>query len=190
LAVAVAALSLVPLSIATYDTSLSDAESLDAVIVLGAAIYRDKPSPVFAARLDYARDLWRAGRAATVIVTGGVGEGEALSEAEVGRSYLTAQGVHPDAILVEKLSRTTFENLCNAALVAKRSEIKKVAIVSDPLHLRRALVLARDAGLDAVPAGTPYTRYRGAWTRFKFTMRESYFLGRRLITGGEPCKPA
>lgn len=190
LAVAIAALSLVPLSIATYDTALADSESLDGVIVLGAAIYRNKPSPVFAARLDWARDLWRASRVETVIVTGGVGEGEALSEAEVGRSYLAAQGVHPDAILIEKLSRTTFENLCNAALFAERGELKKVAIVSDPLHLRRALVLARDAGLDAVPAGTPYTRYRGIWTRLKFTLRESYFLGRRLIAGSERCKPA
>jgi uncharacterized SAM-binding protein YcdF (DUF218 family) len=178
---------IVPIAVASYDAELDPEQKLDAVIVLGAAIYRDKPSPVFAARLDYARDLWLAKRAPVVIVTGGVGEGEKLSEAEVGRNYLVTSGLGSEAILVEPASRTTFENVCNAATLAQHAGLTKLAIVSDPLHLRRALVLAGDAGLSAVPAATPYTRYRGAWVRLKFTLRESYFLARRLLAGRQAC---
>lgn len=184
---ATALLALAPVSVATYDTELPEAESFDAAIVLGAAIYRDKPSPVFAARLDYARDLLRAKRASFVIVTGGVGEGEKLSEAEVGRNHLVAHGVDARSVLVEMTSRTTFENLCNAAQVAKPFGFQRFAVVSDPLHLRRALLLASDAGLSAIPAGTPYTRYRSIDTRLTFLLRESYFVARRLVTGRQEC---
>lgn len=176
-----------PLSIATFDADLAHDADISALIVLGAAIYGDRPSPVFAARLDYARDLLRAGRAGMAIITGGVGEGEKLSEAEVGRDYLLAQGIPEDQILVEIVSRTTFENLCHARLILQPLSGERYAVVSDPLHLRRAMQLASDAGLDAVPAATPYTRYRSFAKQAQFVLRESYFYARRLITGRRRC---
>jgi uncharacterized SAM-binding protein YcdF (DUF218 family) len=180
-------IGLVPIRIATYDTTFPEAQTVDAAIVLGAAIYRDRPSPVFAARLDYARDLLRARRAQWVLVTGGFGEGEKHSEAEIGRSYLAAQGIDPNRILVETKSRTTFENVCNAAVIARHKGLRTFAIVSDPLHLRRAMQFAQDAGLHAVPAATPYTRYRSLETRLRFLLRESYFYARRVVMGGDKC---
>ena len=68
---------------------------MDAIVVLGAAQYNGRPSPVLRARLDHALALYREGYAPLIVVTGGVGRGDTTSEAIVGRRYLVAHGV-PD----------------------------------------------------------------------------------------------
>src|SRR5688572_724119 len=83
----------------------------DAIVVLGAAQYVGRPSPVLQARLDHGADLWRAKAAPLVIVTGGIGTGDTTSEAEVGRRYLLAAGIPDSAILLERAGRTTGQSL-------------------------------------------------------------------------------
>ena len=70
-------------------------QPVDAIVVLGAAQYNGRPSPVLRARLDHALELYREELAPLVVVTGGVGRGDTTSEAAVGRRYLVAHGV-PD----------------------------------------------------------------------------------------------
>src|SRR5215213_11866125 len=80
---------------------IDQARPADAIVVLGAAQYVGRPSPVLRARLDHGIDLWKRGMAAQLIVTGGTGPGDTTSEAAVGRRYAIKQGVPASAILLE-----------------------------------------------------------------------------------------
>lgn len=154
----------------------SDAPRADAAVVLGASTWHDQPSEAFAARIDHAIRLYRAGRVRCLIFTGGQAPGEPISNAEAARRYALARGI-PDAdILVEPDSRYTRENLAYAKRLAVRRGLGSFVIVSDPLHLRRAMAMASDQGLRAFPSATPTTRYRSLRSRLWFLRRETYFL--------------
>jgi len=174
-------------AIASYDARLPAGASLDAAIVLGAAAHGGKPSPVFAGRLDYGAQLLRERRVRYVIVTGGGRDDPSQPEARAGRAYLLSQGLDPARVLLETRSWTTPENLCFALQVGAAHGLRTYAIVSDPLHLRRALHYARDLGMDARPAGTPFTRYRGLVVRLGFIARETYVFGRHMLGGAVRC---
>lgn len=161
--------------IVLYSTH-SDPGPADAAIVLGAAVYGAVPSPVFEERLRHAVSLYQAGRVRKIVTTGGLSPGDRLSEAEAAHRWSVAQGVPGSDILTEDQSRTTQENLTFAARLLAGAGIRRVLIVSDPLHMRRALAHARHLGLDAHPSPTPTTRYVGWESQGRFLMRETYFL--------------
>ena len=148
----------------------------ETAIVLGAAVIGERPSPVFAARLDHAARLYREGRTARVLVTGGRSPEDKLSEAAAGRAYLLARGVPVEAIIIEDRSRTTRQNLANARRVLGQSARQPVLIVSDPLHMRRAMAMAAAEGFAALPSPTPTTRYRSLGTQLPFLAREVWFM--------------
>lgn len=164
------------LRIATFPAG--DAASADAAIVLGAAVWGERLSPVFEERVRHALDLFRSGRVRMIVFTGGRGPGESLGEAEAARAAALRQGVPDSSIAIETVSRTTLENLCEARKVLERRGLRRVLLVSDPLHLCRAMAMARDLGLDARPAPTPTTRYRTWRAKAAFLLREWYFLGK------------
>ncbi|MBA4052243.1 MAG: hypothetical protein C0472_10280 [Erythrobacter sp.] len=148
----------------------------ETTIVLGAAVIGERPSPVFAARLDHAARLYREGRTARVLVTGGRSPEDKLSEAAAGRAYLLARGVPVEAIIIEDRSRTTRQNLANARRVLGQRSRQPVLIVSDPLHMRRAMAMATAEGFAASPAPTPTSRYRSFGTQAPFLAREVWFM--------------
>lgn len=155
-----------------------DPAPADVAVVLGAAVRDTVPTPVFAARIDHAVALYRAGRGKRILFTGGLGAGDRLAESEAARRYAVRAGVPDARITVETRSTITYENLVEArALLAS----ERVLIVSDPLHLRRAVAMARDLGLDAHPAPTPTTRYRTWRTQAPFLAREVWFHTLYLI---------
>ena len=158
------------------DPPVTGKEHGDTAIVLGAAVIGAVPSPVFAARIDHAVDLYRAGRVKRILLTGGRSPEDYLSEAAAGAAYAERRGVPLVAILIEDQSRTTFQNLENAAKVLGQSRRLPVLIVSDPLHMRRALAMAADAGLNPQAAPTPNSRYRSLGTRLPFLAREVWFM--------------
>jgi uncharacterized SAM-binding protein YcdF (DUF218 family) len=128
-----------------------EARPADAIVVLGAAQYEGRPSPVLRARLDHAVDLWRRGLAPEVIVTGGTGVGDTTSEAAVSRNYLLQHGVPDSAVVMETHGMTTSQSLhAVSALVAPLAG-RRVILVSDPFHMLRLSILARRLGL------TPFT---------------------------------
>jgi uncharacterized SAM-binding protein YcdF (DUF218 family) len=145
-------------------------------IVLGAAVIGDAPSPVFAARLDHAIALYHAGRVRQILVTGGQSPEDARSEAAAGAAYAQGQGVPLGAILLEQRSRTTRENIANARRLLGPEASAQVLIVSDPLHMRRAMAIASAEDLDAEPAPTPNSRYRSLAKKLPFLLREVWFL--------------
>jgi uncharacterized SAM-binding protein YcdF (DUF218 family) len=128
----------------------------DAIVVLGAAQYDGRPSPVFRARIDHAIDLWRAGRAPLLVMTGGRREGDRTTEAAAARAYAIAAGVPAQAILAEELGRSTLESLEGVARIAAAEGIGPLLFVSDRAHMLRVIQIARDLGLEAY--GSPATR--------------------------------
>jgi uncharacterized SAM-binding protein YcdF (DUF218 family) len=131
-----------------------DRRPADAIVVLGAAQYNGRPSPVFAARLDHALELYRAGLAPTVVVTGGIGSGDRVSEATVGHGYLKARAVPETAIVVRPDGRTTEESMRSVAEWLHDRELRRVLLVSDPFHMARLRLEARRVDLDAFTTPT------------------------------------
>jgi uncharacterized SAM-binding protein YcdF (DUF218 family) len=158
-----------------------DPAPADVAIVLGAAVWGAEPSPVFAARIDHGIALYRGGRVRRLVFTGGVGTGNRDAEAEVGRRRAIAGGVPGDRIAMETRSTITYENLRNAKALLGLGAAPRVLIVSDPLHMRRAVTMARDLGLDAHPAPTPASRYRSWRSRARFLSREVFFYSLYLV---------
>src|SRR5690606_23574087 len=138
----------------------------DAIVVLGAAQYSGRPSPVLKARLDHGIALWKEGIAPVLVLTGGTGDGDTTSEAAVGRRYAMRAGVPLDAILVEAQGRTTVESLRAVAAMAEQHEFRSVVLVSDPFHMLRVHLLARRYGLDATtsPTRTSPISERSEWS--------------------------
>ena len=154
----------------------SDGAHADVALVLGAAVDDDIPSPVFAARLDHAIALYEEGHVAKLMLTGGKSDEDSLSEAAAGREYAIARGVTRADILVEETSRTTRQNIVEARRVMAGEGVKTALLVSDPLHLRRAMQMAQSLGLEAQPSATPHTRYRSWQVKAPFLLREVYFI--------------
>ncbi|MGF2038898.1 MAG: YdcF family protein [Nostoc sp. CmiVER01] len=161
-------------SIYLYGSSTNNIKA-DAAIVLGAAVWGKEPSPVFRERINHAINLYKNGSVNTIIFTGGVGESNELAEAIVGKNYALAQQVKAADILTETQSRTTHQNLKNALKVANAQQLTKFLIVSDPLHMKRAVLMARGLGMDAHSSPTPTTRYRSFHSQMEFLSRETYF---------------
>jgi len=140
----------------------------DAIVVLGAAQYDGTPSPVFAARLDHARDLYERGVAPLVVVTGGKQPGDRFTEAAVGADYLIAHGVPDSAILRETTSRNSWESLRASARFLFPRDLRRVVLVSDPFHSLRIRLTAEEVGFDAVTSPTRDSPIRGLaeWRRF------------------------
>lgn len=126
----------------------------DAIMVLGAAQYNGRPSPVLRARLDHALELWNERLASAIVVTGGVGRGDTESEADVGRRYLLARQVPDSALIVQPQGRSTEASMrAVAAWLADRGR-RRAILVSDPFHMLRLRLEARRNGLEAYTSPT------------------------------------
>jgi len=132
-------------------SSRDEARPAQAIVVLGAAQYAGKPSPVLRARLDHALELWNRRLASLLILTGGTGSGDTTSEAAVGRTYAKKHGVPDSAIIVESEGRTTSESMKAVAGMLEVRGLQSALLVSDPFHMLRLRILARRFGF------TPYT---------------------------------
>ncbi|MGJ8694968.1 MAG: YdcF family protein [Verrucomicrobiaceae bacterium] len=157
--------------------------SADCAIVLGAAAWHTKPSPVLKERLNHAIDLFKAGRVKALVLTGGYGQGAPLSESEVSYDYCVEAGIPRHAIRIETDSGTTFENLTEAAKIIKREGWSSSLLVSDPYHLKRARIMARDLDLLVYASATPSSRFESMGARTKFLLQEFVMLHWYLISG-------
>jgi uncharacterized SAM-binding protein YcdF (DUF218 family) len=130
------------------------ARASDAIVVLGAAQYVGRPSPVLRARLDHALDLWQRGLAPRLIFTGGTGVGDTTSEAAVSRNYALKHGVPDTAILMENKGRTTQESLAAVSAIMHARQMRTAILVSDPFHMLRLRILSTQYGVDAYTSPT------------------------------------
>jgi uncharacterized SAM-binding protein YcdF (DUF218 family) len=137
------------------ESTIDDAQRADVIIVLGAAEYRGKPSPVLQGRLNHALLLYLRGLAPYILTTGGAGGDPEFTEAEVGRGYLTEHGVPSEAILVEPGGSTTGQSLTAAAEIMRRMNFQSCIVVSDGYHIFRARRMLQFKGLHVYGSPRP-----------------------------------
>jgi uncharacterized SAM-binding protein YcdF (DUF218 family) len=158
----------------SYSNAGSDGPA-DAAIVLGAAVWSTQVSPVFRERINHGIDLYQNRKVKKLIFTGGQGNSTEPTESSAARRYALQRGVPASDILIEEKSHTTYENILYAKQIADAHGLRKVLIVSDPLHMKRAVAMAKDAGLDAEPSPTPSTRYQGFGSKARLLAHETYY---------------
>jgi len=157
------------------------ARPVPAIVVLGAAQYNGKPSPVLKARLDHAALLYADRVAPLIVLTGGTAEGDNTSEAEVAASYL-ATLVPAAALVVLPTGRTTDRSIVAAAEWCRGYDITEVVVVSDPFHMLRVRLEARRQGLTAFTSPTRTSPISAHLTReVPYLMAEALKV---LVTGG------
>ncbi len=156
-------------------------EKADCVIVLGAAVAGNSPSPVFEERIRHAINIYKEGLAEKFIFTGGFGDGASFSESGVAEQYAIANGVPPADIYKEENSRTTLQNITEAKAVMHSKHLNSAILISDPLHLKRASRMAKNLGINHVASATPTTRYQSQRTKLPFALRELYFYNHYKI---------
>ena len=124
-----------------------EAQPADVILVLGAAEYRGRPSPVLRARLDHALELYHRKLAPRILTTGGPGGDPVFTEGGVGRSYLTSRGVPGDAIIVENEGESTVQSTAMAGEIMRRMGLHSVIVVSDGYHIYRVKRMLQSRGL-------------------------------------------
>ncbi len=170
------------LSINAY-ASVQSTVSADAAIVLGNALGPDDRSdPVFKERINHAIALYKAGRVKTIIFTGGYRYGPDLTESIAAKNYALERGVRAEDTYIETESQTTWQNLIEAKKLVDEHGLGPVLIVSDPLHMRRAMTMAHDLDLDAHPSPTTTSRVARERGSLRFLLRETvYYAGYSLL---------
>jgi uncharacterized SAM-binding protein YcdF (DUF218 family) len=172
----------------------SSAGTADAIVVLGAAQYGGRPSPVLKSRLDHAFGLYSTNRAPQVVLTGGRRPGDLISEAAAGRRYLVRRGIPNEAMLLESAGRTSLASIQGAAqlLVHRRDSLAgpspvaaaaapRVLLVSDPFHMLRLEILARLHGLTPLPSPTRTSPISANRAVLEYMLRESVALPTDLV---------
>jgi len=162
--------------------SKDEATQADVIIVLGATQWDGQPSPVLKARLDHAISLYNKRLAPSVILTGGVGKGEQLSEAEVSRNYVVKHSIPDSAILMEQRGQTSLQSIRAAKQIMDERGMKSAILVSDPFHMLRILRMARDCGIQAYGSPTRTSPIsKNKWAEFKYVVRECVFYLKYLL---------
>lgn len=165
-----------------YSFSLvNSVASADAAVVMGATVFRNRPSPVFRERINHAINLYRQGTVQYLIFTGGLAGNDELAESEAAREYAIAQGIPEEHIFIETESYNSCLNLIEAKHIMEENNLDRALIVSDPLHMRRTMWLAETIGLDALSSPTPTSRYQSLNRKAVFLAREVYSYGTYLL---------
>ncbi len=154
-------------------STVDDARAADVIIVLGAAEYRGRPSPVLEARLNHALWLYLKGMAPHIITTGGAGGDPMFTEGSVGRSYLTKRGVPPEAIIVEGEGESTVHSVAAVAEIMVRMNFTSAIVVSDGYHIYRVKKMLQSRGLKVYGSPRPSVPPEG-W-------REKWLYGKQAV---------
>jgi uncharacterized SAM-binding protein YcdF (DUF218 family) len=164
IAAAVFATRIVTIAAEIRRQSLTDeVQPADVILVLGAAEYRGKPSPVLEARLNHALFLYLQHMAPTILTTGGAGGDPTFTEGEVGRAYLSRRGVPSEAIIVETQGASTVESTVGAAEIMQRMNLKSCIVVSDGYHIYRVKKILEARGIVVYGSPRPTQRATEDW---------------------------
>jgi uncharacterized SAM-binding protein YcdF (DUF218 family) len=181
-AAALTAIYLGSITVQIHDQSVRDeSRPADVIIILGAAEYRGKPSPVLKARIEHGLELWKRRLAPQILTTGGAGGDPQFTEGEVARDYLVEQGVPSEVIIVEKEGESTFESTAQAAEIMRRMGLKSCILVTDGYHIFRAKKMLEFRGIQVYGSPRPPSGKPGGWWLY---VRQSvgYALWRAGVT--------
>jgi uncharacterized SAM-binding protein YcdF (DUF218 family) len=127
---------------------VDEAAPADVIVIMGAAEYRGRPSPVLRARLDHGLELFQQGLARRILTTGGAGGDPVFTEGVVGRNYLMSHGVPPESIMLEEEGGSTAHSTTVVAEIMRRSGMHSCILVSDGYHIYRAKKMLEFRGLE------------------------------------------
>lgn len=147
----------------------------DVAIVLGAGTDNGEISPVYRERVNHGIWLYNNNYVRFLILTGGMGDGNTLSDAYTAKQYAISCGIPEEVIFIEEVSTITEENLYESKKIMDQHLWETAIIVSDPLHMKRAMLMAGDYGIDAYSSPTPTSMYRSLKTQLPFLAREEFF---------------
>ncbi len=134
--------------------TVDERHTTHAIVVLGAAQYDGRPSPVLEARLDHALMLYQEGVAPIIVLTGGIGTGDTTSEALVGKRYLEGHHIPATALVVRPEGRSTVSSMEAIARWLERQGLERITLVSDPFHMARLRLEAERLGIVAYTSPT------------------------------------
>jgi len=162
--------------------TLDDTQTADIIVVLGAAQYNGRPSPVFRARLDHTATLFRRNVANRILTTGGYGLDRRFSEAGVGKTYLEKQKIPGDRILTETSGSTTIDSLEKSIELLKQQNLTRVIAVSDGFHLFRIKRILRDHQITAYGSPAPNSLIESSFkSRSLASLREVFVYTAYLV---------
>jgi uncharacterized SAM-binding protein YcdF (DUF218 family) len=144
----------------------------DAAIVLGAAAFGDEPSPVLRERVNHAVQLYEQKYVRKIIFTGGQGATGSAEESVIAARYADGLGIPSEDILIEKRSKNTRENLALASELGKDQGLGTFLIVSTPFHMKRAMSLAKDMGIEAKSSPTRSIKWISWYTKSRAFIQE------------------
>jgi uncharacterized SAM-binding protein YcdF (DUF218 family) len=147
-------------------STIDEARPADIIIIMGAAEYRGRPSPVFRARLDHGLELLRQKLAARVMTTGGAGGDPIFTEGDVGRAYLISKGVPSEAIIVEPEGESTAYSVAAAGEIMRRMNLKSCIVVSDGYHIYRLKKMLEFRGLKVYGSPRASMNQGQQWTLY------------------------
>jgi uncharacterized SAM-binding protein YcdF (DUF218 family) len=157
-----------------HNDEASRIDRADVILVLGAAQYSGRPSPVFRGRLDHGSLLYRNRFADHIVVLGAKRPGDSLSEAEAGANYLVGSGVPAEDVSASPRGETTYESLKAAADFMEERGMESAFLVSDPWHNLRVRRMARDLGIEGYVSATWHSAARSQSTRLGGYARETF----------------
>jgi uncharacterized SAM-binding protein YcdF (DUF218 family) len=156
-----------------HQSNVDEAQPSDVILILGAAEYHGRPSPVLKARLDHGLYLYERKFAPRILTTGGAGGDPVFTEGEVGRDYLVRHGVPSEAIIVEPEGESTAHSTAAAAEIMRRMNLRSCIVVSDGYHIYRVKKMLQFQGLHVYGSPRPSVP-RGTW-------REKWLLFRQSV---------
>jgi Uncharacterized conserved protein len=151
---------------------VDEARAADVIVIMGAAEYHGRPSPVFRARLDHGLDLYHRKLASRILTTGGAGGDPLFTEGEVGRAYLITKGVPSEDIIVEKEAESTVHSVAAVGEIMRRMGLNSLILVSDGYHIFRAKKMLEFRGLTVYGSPRP-SRPRSDFGRWKLYFRQA-----------------
>lgn len=158
------------------------ARPAQAIVVFGTAQYNGVPSPVLAARLDHAIELYRDGLAPVIVVTGGNQPGDEFTEATASANYLIERGVPDEDVLREVSGTSSWQSLAAAANFLDERDITEVLLVSDPFHSYRIRAMASELGLEGRASPTQTSPIQG-FTEARYMVRETVAVAVGRVIG-------
>lgn len=167
-------ISVLSLSIINYGNK-DEKCNADVAIVLGAATYNGTLSPVYEERANHGIYLYKNGLVKKIIFTGGYGKSNELSDSCAAKLYAVSQDIPEEDILIEEKSTITQENIKYSKEIMAKENLRTAIIVSDPLHMKRSMLMARDYEIEAFSSPTPTTRYITLKSKIPFLLREMFF---------------
>ncbi|MFN3322152.1 MAG: YdcF family protein [Bryobacteraceae bacterium] len=153
-------------------STIDEARPADVIVVMGAAEYSGRPSPVLKARLDHGLELYRKGLAPRILTTGGPGGEIFHTEGHVGRAYLVRQGVPSEAVIVEAEGASTAHSTAAVAEIMRRMDLGSAILVSDGYHIYRAKRMLESRGFTVYGSPRPSSLKTG-WKQKRLYFRQA-----------------